>query len=318
MSDQPQTCGLTVDSMKCYNCIPRYPLIVFMAKLGWPIFPIKTFLAALTALRRSFLVLGHCSDWQISHAGIPEGCALAVASMLTINAALYFTYSTGYLKPSCLPLPIIGPSNFLVSWVHLPPRMPAALALQLSVPKSWTWATKKAVANQLESLQLQGSRVPNIQHTKDLGVDITCRGRKRKNHLKHRLQLGLNRCTKIQQSNIPKNRSARLLQCRCYPKAAFGIELRKSDTTTYNRYRSNAKKSMGYTWHHCGYGILPVLALLIGSPPLKNGWFMFSPLNGNIMYVDSSRGGIIFMQQWLIQTVSIKMLWNLILKNSPF
>ena len=94
MSDQPQNGELTVDIMKCYNCIPRYPLILFMARLGWPPTLIRSYLAALTALRRSFLVLGHCSDWQISHTGIPEGCALAVASMLTMNAALYHFLKT--------------------------------------------------------------------------------------------------------------------------------------------------------------------------------------------------------------------------------
>ena len=199
-----------------------------MARLGWPISLVKTYLAALTALRRSFLVLGHCSDRQISHTGIPEGCALAVASMLTINSALFFYLQHRVPQTILFTFADYWALNFFsvmgaFASAHALEQFCAALALQLSVPKSWTWATKKAVANQLESLQLQGSRVPNTQHTKDLGVDITYKGRKRKNHLKHRLQLGLNRCTKIQQSNIPKNRSARLLQCSCYPKAAFGI-----------------------------------------------------------------------------------------------
>ena len=251
MNDQPQTCGLTVDIMKCYNCIPRYPLVIFMGRLGWPPTLIRTYLAVLTALRRSFLVLGRCSDWQISHTGIPEGCALAVASMLTINAALYhflktrvpetilFTFADNWALNFFTILGAFQSAQALETFC-------AALALQLSVPKSWTWATKKAVANQLEALQLQGTRVPNIRHTKDLGVDVTYRGRKCKNHLKHRLQLGLIRCKKIQTSNIPKSRSARLLQCSCYPKAAFGIELNKSDCSTFNRFRSNAKKSLGY------------------------------------------------------------------------
>ena len=252
MSDQPQSSGLTVDIMKCYNCIPRYPLIAFMARLGWPPTLIRTYLAALTALKRSFLVLGHCSTWQYSHTGIPEGCALAVASMLTINAALY------YFLQNRVPETILFTfaDNWALKFLTIPGAFTsaqalesfcAALALQLSVPKSWTWATTKAVASQLQALQLQGSTVPNIRHTKDLGVDVTYRGKQNKTHLRHRLQLGLIRCTKIQKSNIPKSRSARLLQCSCYPKAAYGIELSKSDCSTFNRFRTNAKKSMGYT-----------------------------------------------------------------------
>ena len=200
MSDQPQNCGLTVDIMKCYNCIPRYPLIIFMARLGWPPTLIRRYLAALTALRRSFLVLGHCSDWQISHTGIPEGCALAVASMLTINAALYYFLKTRVPETILFTFA----DNWALKFFTIPDAFTsaqaletfcAALALQLSVPKSWTWATKKTVANQLEALQLQGVPVPNIRHTKDLGVDVTYRGRQSKKHLRHRLQLGLTRCT---------------------------------------------------------------------------------------------------------------------------
>ena len=36
-ADNLQTlCGLAVDTVKCYNAIPRYPLALFMLKLGWP------------------------------------------------------------------------------------------------------------------------------------------------------------------------------------------------------------------------------------------------------------------------------------------
>lgn len=252
MGDQPRTCGLTVDIMKCYNCIPRYPLMVFMAKMGWPHTLIRTYLAALTALKRSFLVLGHCSEWQSSHTGIPEGCALAVASMLTLNAALFFYLQTRVPETTLFTFADNWALKFFTihgafASAEALENFCKALALQLSVPKSWTWATHRDVARQLESLKLQGAFVPNIQHTKDLGVDVTYRGRKCKKHLQHRLQLGLARCNKIQTSNIPKSRCARLLQCSCYPKAAFGIEVNKSDCTTFNRFRTNAKKSLGYT-----------------------------------------------------------------------
>ena len=75
--------GVTIDIIKCYNVIPRYPLSIFMRKLGWPTNLISAYLSALMNMKRSFQVVGTVSPWQSSSTGVPEGCALAVAAMLT-------------------------------------------------------------------------------------------------------------------------------------------------------------------------------------------------------------------------------------------
>ena len=211
LHDHPQqnTCGLTVD-LKCYNCVPRYPLLVFMSKMGWPTHVISTYLSALVNLRRSFLVLGHCSQWHKSYTGIPEGCALAVASMLTINAALYFFLRTRVPETILFTFA----DNWALKFLEIAGAFEsaraienfcAALALQLSVPKSWTWATTQRVAHQISDLQLQGKTVPNIKYNKDLGIDTTYRGKPKKDHLKHRLSLGLARCKNCKLVTSPKN-----------------------------------------------------------------------------------------------------------------
>ena len=253
LDDHPQQniCGLTVDIMKAYNCVPRYPLIIFMAKMGWPTQIIGTYLSALVHLKRSFLVLGHCSQWHKSYTGIPEGCALAVASMLTINAALYF-----FLRkrvPDTLLFTFAD--NWALKFFEIAGAFEsaqaienfcAALALQLSVPKSWTWATTQKTAHRIKNLQLQGKIVPNIKHTKDLGIDTTYRGKPKKDHLKHRLSLGLTRCKKLQSSFIPKKRCAKLVLSSCFPKAAYGIELSTLNDGTFQHFRTNVKKSLGF------------------------------------------------------------------------
>ena len=59
----------------------------------------------------------------------------------------------------------------------------AALRLRLSIPKSWTWAIDKTVAQQLMAIHMQGEPIPNHQHVKDLGVDLTYRGKKTKTNV---------------------------------------------------------------------------------------------------------------------------------------
>lgn len=103
--------GVTIDIIKCYNVIPRYPLSLMVYKMGWPRPIIKTYIAALMNLQRSFQILGSVSTWQKSYTGVPEGCALAVAAMFT-SAHLCTSFSKIKIhKLNSLPLLTTGLSS---------------------------------------------------------------------------------------------------------------------------------------------------------------------------------------------------------------
>ena len=240
--------GVTIDIIKCYNVIPRYPLSLMMYKLGWPIPLIKTYMAVLMNLQRSFQTLGSVSSWQKSYTGVPEGCALAVASMYTLSSSLYF-----YLQETS---PHTELFTFADNWallfqqiahtgagVNFLEKFCTALKLAISVPKSWIWALNPECLEQLGDISLQGCAIPTVKHTKDLGVDLTYQGVRRKTHLKHRLTLGLARCQKVQ--NAPRNKQGHMLQMGCFPKAGYGIELNSANKKEYNSFRTAAARAVG-------------------------------------------------------------------------
>ena len=245
-------CGLTVDIVKCYNTIPRYPLALFMLKLGWPYHVVKTYLAALFQMRRTFLVLNSASAWQKATTGIPEGCALAVASMLTLSIVVYH-----FVKSHS---PTADAITFADNWSFIFENFEqatavigrleefcAALRLRLSIPKSWTWALNKDVAQQLTTVQMQGELIPNHQHVKDLGVDLTYRGRKTKQTLFHRIALGLKRCQAVAKIGGSKFRKPRLVQGSCFPKSSYGSVLLHPPKNKFTSFRTETAKALGFS-----------------------------------------------------------------------
>ena len=223
-------CGLTVDIVKCYNTIPRYPLALFMMKLGWPVKIIKEYMSALYQMRRTFLVLNSASEWQHATTGIPEGCALAVASMLTLSVVVF--HFVKYHSSTADAITFADNWSFVfdnitqaTDIIHRLEEFCAALRLRLSIPKSWTWALSKDVAQQLSTVRMQGEAIPNHQCVTDLGVDLTYRGRRSKKNLYHRITLGLKRCKAVAQIGGSKSRKPRLIQGSCFPKSSYGCAL---------------------------------------------------------------------------------------------
>ena len=88
--------------------------------------------------------------------------------------------------------------------------------------------------------------MPNIKYNKGPWNWHYLQGKPKKDHLKHRLSLGLARCKKMQTSYIPKKRCTKLVLSSCFPKAAYGIELSTMNDGTFQRFRTNVKKSLGY------------------------------------------------------------------------
>lgn len=244
-------CGLTVDIVKCYNAIPRYPLAFFMLKLGWPLSIAKAYMGALHQMKGTFRVLNSASEWQSASTGVPEGCALAAASMLTISIVLFQYVTTD--SPAARVFAFADNWSFIMEnfqhakdIIHKVELFCEALRLRLSVPKSWTWALSNGVAKQLQTLSLQGEHIPSQCQVKDLGVDIPYRGQKAKKNLNHRISLGVKRCGKVAQLGCPKRRKLRLVQVSCIPKATYGTSLIHPSRTKFTSLRTNISKALGH------------------------------------------------------------------------
>ncbi len=161
----------------------------------------------------------------------------------------------------------------------------SALKLCISVPKSWIWALENSVLKKLGTVTLQDRPIPTVTHTKDLGVDLTYRGVRKKTHLKHRITLGLQRCGKVPAVRCPKEKQGHLLHMSCFPKAGFGVELCKPNQKEFNSFRSAAAWAVGLSRK----GASPWIALsLLG----KNNDFQFFALR---------RTAVFFWRQYIVR-----------------
>ena len=245
-------CGLTVDIVKCYNTIPRHPLALFMLRLGWPPEVVKAYMGALFQMRRTFLALGSASAWQHATTGVPEGCALAVASMLTLSVRI-FHYVKRY-SPTADVLTFADNWNFVFEdfdqakfLIDKIESFCSSLRLRLSIPKSWTWALNKDVAEQLTTVKMQGERIPNLKQVTDLGVDLTYKGRKTKSNLYHRITLGFKRCQAVCKIGGPKTRKPKLIKRSCFPKSSYGCALLRPAKSKFSLFRTETARALGFS-----------------------------------------------------------------------
>ena len=164
--------GVTCDIQKCFNNLPREPLIRVLHKLGAHPNLLRGWSRALTALQRRFSVRGSVGPSHKSSSGFAEGCALSVVSMVGANVLI-----ESWVKrciPSCTlwsyvdNLEITAPSPpILMDAFQTMQALLQALQLPLDTAKTYYWATTRPARKYFEDHQLP------IEHAcRDLGSQM--------------------------------------------------------------------------------------------------------------------------------------------------
>lgn len=96
--DTPTLTGAIADLTKCFNCLPRIPVLTLARLLGLPAGVCLAWQHALLHMQRRFVVTGGVGRALRSSCGFPEGCALSVVSMFMIN--IVYTRWMHHQQPS--------------------------------------------------------------------------------------------------------------------------------------------------------------------------------------------------------------------------
>ena len=88
--DQTQLSGVMVDIIKCFNHLPRIPIIEVCCHLGIPAGTLRAWGLALCQMQRRFVIRGSVGPALTSTTGCAEGCGLSVVGMLAINILVDF------------------------------------------------------------------------------------------------------------------------------------------------------------------------------------------------------------------------------------
>ena len=169
-------CGVVLDIVKCYNAVPRPPLLKALAKLGVNQFIITAFDSMLTHMERFFEISGFCgSSWK-TDTGIVEGCSIAVSCMLAVG--IWCDRHIAHAEPSANN--IMFADNWAIFHhnaeglkraLQATVQFVDSLKMQLSPCKSWLWATCNKLRQSLKNISVHDIPIPVVLHAKDLGVD---------------------------------------------------------------------------------------------------------------------------------------------------
>ena len=78
-------CGIGIDLTRCFNTLPRYPIILALRKLGVPEAYISAWDSMLRCMTRTLTVGNSQSILLPSTTGAPEGCGMSVVAMACIT-----------------------------------------------------------------------------------------------------------------------------------------------------------------------------------------------------------------------------------------
>ena len=223
--------GLTLDLVKCYNQVPRYPGRLALLKLQVPPRWVNIWFQSLQMLQRWWVLNGHLVPCDMSSTGIPEGDSWSVLTMLALNR-LYVSH---------LQCDGVYVNAFADNWSYAadPPDaheeaitrtidLTTSLRVQIDWEKTWGWGTtprhiaalRRAAQHVRPDLQLQIAT-----NARELGYILHYRRQQFRGTQKKRHDQARARLKKMSYHGYSVTTMAQLAQQAVLPKAFFGVHI---------------------------------------------------------------------------------------------
>ena len=244
-------CGYTLDLVKAFNLIPRWPLKFLFQKFGIPN-DVTNFwfnnLALLTRLPQIGSALGQPLS---STCGIPEGDSMSVLGMAILSSTFYYRIVSPRISPyafadnwSWISKDIREHFRTLITilnWVH-------SLKMKIDQSKSWTWATStpfRASIQEMSCVFPSGDEKINIRSdATDLGMHIHYDKKKSLGNIADRIQNGMRRLQKMEWIPINLENKAHIIQTAVWPCALYSAESQFVGPKIFQKLRRAATTTM--------------------------------------------------------------------------
>ena len=164
--------GLTADIKKCYNCLPRSPILQIALVVGTPFATVHAWAGALAAMTRHFQVRGSYSSGFVTSTGMAEGCGLSCYAML-LTDHIFHLWSEHQN-------PAIRVLSYVDNWDMITPSADAAIQqldlalgfaalcdLTVDRGKTYCWSTSAELRQ-----SMRRARIPVKHYARDLGAHI--------------------------------------------------------------------------------------------------------------------------------------------------
>ncbi len=243
--------GYTMDLVKAFNLIPRWPLKQLFLRIGIPEIVISFWFGNLSKLTRYPQIGVALGSPMESTCGIPEGDSLSVLGMIVLSATFFFKI----LKTT------ISPFSYADNWSWLAEdtkehfrtlvqilNFVACLQMKIDHTKSWAWGTNKMFKDQAKDFH---HLFPNgdsefliLQTAKDLGMQMHYNKQRMLGSILDRVQAGVKRAQRLEWLPIDVNDKAHFIQTSVWPAALYSGESQAIGQKHFNALRRAATKAL--------------------------------------------------------------------------
>ena len=258
------TCGVIIDLVKCYNLVPRRPLIAACIKFGVPAKYLNALWSMWSQLHRHLEICGEISETCASYTGIPEGCCFSVACMTILSGAFHGfvqqrtpdieaqTYADNWsLYADCV-ITLRSGINALIDFVQ-------SLRMNISWNKSWLWGSHSSVRRELKTIRVDNHPIQVKFTTVDMGCDVTYCRRVTKIVANKRFQKSKRLLARVKQKKLPKTFKAKLCEPLSNGVVTYGSPLVHQTHSEMKSLRAAKGRAIGRSQG----GINPYLSMCV-------------------------------------------------------
>lgn len=237
--------GLIADLSKCFNILPRIPVMLLARKYGIPSNLCRVWQAALSAMPRRFVANGAVSPQHYSCNGFPEGDPLSVVAMMLVNLAL-----NEFMQIRC---PIADCWTFVDDWqltannaqdiqqgLHELTVFTQLLDIPMDSDKSAVWSTDASSRRDFRTAGL-----PITYHGRNLGGHLTYCKVVTNYTIQTRIAKQKDLWVWLQRSFAPHPQKLLALMVVAWPRCLHGISVNMLGSKHFTKMRTKAVQSLG-------------------------------------------------------------------------
>ena len=254
--------GAVIDIVKCFNCLPREPLLEIGFHIGISPKVIRPWAAALTSVQRRFKIRGGVGPAVMSICGFPEGDPLSIIAMAIANLTLDKWISCRFPRIQTWTYvdnieTVCQDGDQAIQSLHALENFCEALDLQVDQTKTFCWTTDRDQRKQIKEQQ-----VHTLKASRDLGGQMNYSKWDTKGVIKEKIDKFNSFWRRLARSSAPKFLKLRCLKVSAWPNIFHSISISSLGHVHFEKLRTQVMKALSYNT----FGANPKLTLSCITP----------------------------------------------------
>lgn len=247
--------GLNIE--KCYNCLPRFPILAIALHSGVPFSLVAAWSGALAGMERRFKVRDSFSGTCTTSTGLAEGCALSCLGMLLLDDVLHRFIHV--MNPAVRVLSFVDNWDFLtfdpsvaVTQLDLLLQFASWTDLTVDQAKTFGWSTDASIRG-----EFRRRGIPVKHCARDLGAHIAFSRQRTNKTVTERLDALGPLWERLRASQANYRTKVRALRTVAWPRGLFGVSSAPVGRSIWLRHRRLATQALAFD----KTGVNPLLLL---------------------------------------------------------